>query len=64
MMIAGVIVVAILTVINITLNLVTINLEYRSERKRGKIYLKEEIPFEEASLKDSIRSFSKTGKKE
>ena len=53
-MIAGVIIVAILTVIDVTLNLVTINLEYRSERKRGKIYLKE-IPFEEVSLKDSIR---------
>ena len=62
-MIVGVIIVAILTVIDVTLNLVTLNLEYRSERKRGKIYLKE-IPFEEVSLKDSIRNFSKTGKKE
>lgn len=53
-MIAGVIIVAILTVIDVTLNLVELNLEYKSERKRGKIYLKE-IPLEEVSLKDSIR---------
>ena len=62
-MIAGVIVVTILTVIDLILNLVVIHLDHEDDRKRGKIYLKE-IPFEEVSLKDSIKSFSKTGKKE